>query len=247
MSERKSQMGCPKHGPYSVCGHTDATCPDIEKANLGHGISHESAQAKGEYPKKDEWVEVSTESISNLALNLQEEFEQKVQENGFIVISSPVNQIGHVVVRDTLKSVFKNGLKEKEDDLVDTVGGFDMRFVDPPSKILTEDRVVMATAYELSVYLKPRYQKDGDSGDYDFRFIIKAKLMTDKDLDQRGITDKRDKHVHVTTVADKKSRMKAQERVAEARKISRVTWEDAKRNGILNVMSGGLPGLGKKK
>lgn len=40
MAESKSKGGCPKHGPYEVCGHTDVTCPD-KKVGIVDAVNKE--------------------------------------------------------------------------------------------------------------------------------------------------------------------------------------------------------------
>lgn len=249
MRERTLQTGCSKHGPQDICGHTDDTCPDNQRVDTSQPYSPENNQTEGEIlPKKGEWIEVSTESMWDMAYNLHREFEQQMEKDGFKVFYGH-GRFGNGVVSKTIESIFRNGLKER--DLVKKIGGFNVRFVDPPQEVYAEERVISAAAYELSVFLKPRYEKDGASGYYNFTFIIKARLMSDGDYNQRTTTEEKERCIYVTTVADTKSRSRVQRQVErhveDTRTQSRNRWEDAKRSGIMNAVSGGLPGLGKKR
>ncbi|MBP9732527.1 MAG: hypothetical protein KBD29_03660 [Candidatus Magasanikbacteria bacterium] len=57
MSESESQIGCSKHGPFSVCKHTDADCPDSD-------IENPTGKEKREYiPTPEEVIAIIKEII----------------------------------------------------------------------------------------------------------------------------------------------------------------------------------------
>jgi len=250
MSDYSPQGGCSKHGPFEVCGHTEATCLSIMKALawrrvLGKGFRVENESDDGS-PNKDEWVEFHTRSAEGLADDLSEGIRYKLMDEGFSTVVTSVRRYSRSVVSKTLGGAFKNGLKSEEE--INSEKPMYFRFVDTPPIVLKEDRLIFAMSYELSVYLKPRYTKDGDAGYYNFLFTIKVKKLSDKDINNRHITNRnRDKNVYVTTIADQKVKMKVQEQIQGAIQISRDNWEETTRSGLARTLTGGLPGLGKRK
>jgi len=246
MSDYSPQGGCSKHGSFEVCGHTEATCPDTTREFLRENLLKKGFQLGEQCPQGNEWVEINKQSLQLVANELSEQLRWRLMGEGFTTNVPPPKSKPEEAVPRAFQSVFKNGLKSSEEWNINEKP-FGFRFVDTPASILKDDSVIMAVSYEVLVYLKPRYEKDGDSGYYDFVFTIKVKSLSDKYLERVYVVGDRNKQVHVTTVVDNKSRDKARARAQQVLQDSELNWEEATRTGLSKTVSGGLPGLGKRK
>lgn len=105
----------------------------------------------------------------------------------------------------------------------------------------------MTSAYELALNLKPRYAKDGDTGEYMFRFVIRVRLSNRKYLDMdkdSAISEK--KRAYISTVLDNATMRMIHIRVDEVRKILEDIWSSTVRENFLKRFSAGATGLGKR-
>lgn len=246
MSDHSPLGGCSKHGPFEACCHTEATCPDTTREFLRKNLLEKRFQLGDECPKGNEWVEISKKPLQLVANELYEELRRRLMGEGFSTKVPLSKSQPEEAIPRAFQSIFKNGLKSSEEWNINEKP-FGFRFVDTPVSILKDDGVIMAISYEVLVYLKPRYEKDGDSGYYDFVFTIKVKSLSDKYLNTVYVVGDENKQIHVTTVVDNNSRDKARVRAQKVLQESQLNWENSQRLGLLNTVSGGLPSLGKRK
>ncbi|PIR96909.1 MAG: hypothetical protein COT91_03980 [Candidatus Doudnabacteria bacterium CG10_big_fil_rev_8_21_14_0_10_41_10] len=194
--------------------------------------------------KKNEWVKPASMSPLSFADYLGDTLGQEAIELGNCLRPVFIRGRPSAVVTKSLRKLFINGFKRP--DPLRTIGNFRYRIVEAPDAALRTASTVLALAFELELELEPRYCKDGVKGQYRFRFIIKAnRISLKKDYNRPPSL------VEIRTSSDHSVNYKVKREVKtyadEVRVASEAVWEDFTRGGLLTTVSGGLPGLGKRR
>lgn len=209
--------------------------------------------------KKGEWLPLKVSEATQLAEDYETGILAAAFEHGYTPLR-PIRARNAGVWRRAAETVFKNGLKP----------GFEpfpadkeikIRFIDAEPKEKTgNEKVVSAGSYEISVFLKPRFEKDGDAKPYVLGFTIEIKsfsrgwLTTNKAALQEinpeeKIDSSADNYVYSTTSQNQRAKKKIWEQVDADIQLSKENYFSVLRAGLRNMyfFRGGAPGLGKKR
>ena len=234
--------------------------PKLKPADLADKTANSSPETTNSSRiQEGEWKKVIDDiSPIDLAKSFEDEMINILQSKGYkCKRASREIKKTETIFQRTVERIFK-GTKELKRPLKE-IRGFRVRLKEVPEKILQQDGLIMAIAYEIEMTLDTRYKMHGGSLNCMLDFFTTATRFfkeEPKDVNlvdpayYNFITKEQSKVLEVITIVDSYKIKKAQTQITENQTAivdkSREGWKESMREKLKSMVSGGIPGLGKR-